>query len=117
LAGTCVSIDELRTTGPTITASAPLRPWLSPEHITLLNAIWSKPARLLRQGTNHNGATAANGVFELARGPLEEMMKLAAQTDEADAPLLLIDCRAAGELLTWPEIRAGLAEPTFPVEI
>jgi hypothetical protein len=54
---------------------------------------------------------------ELASGPLEDMLKLAAGSNEAEASLLFIDCHVAEEPLTWPEIRVLLAEPTFPIEI
>jgi hypothetical protein len=45
------------------------------------------------------------------------MLKLAADSAEADAPLLFIDCRAADAPLDWAEIRTLLAEPSFPVNI
>ena len=83
----------------------------------MLNALWKTPARLLRRSANDNGQPAIVSGRVVAKGPLEDMLRLAAETSEAEASMLVIDCRAADEPLTWPEIRALLNEPTFPVDI
>lgn len=83
----------------------------------MLDALWKTPARLVRRSANDNGEPTLIGGREVARGALEDMLKLAAGTTEAEDALLAIDCRVADAPLTWPEIRVLLAEPTFPVDI
>ena len=87
------------------------------ESIALFNTMWKMPARLWRA---HDADVAAGHVSdrrEIAQGPLEEMVKLAADVDEDEGQLLSIDCVGTKKPLAWSEIRALRRAPTFPIEI
>ena len=87
------------------------------ERTPVLDALWKTPARLLRRSAIDNGLSRVSSTREVASGLLEEMLKLASTSSEAEASLLIIESRLADEPLTWPEILSLLAEPTFPIEI
>lgn len=89
--------------------------------------MWKMPARLWRRGEDADAdadAGAGSGAVvgagerqEIAQGPLEEMVKLAAEVDEQEGQRLSIDCVGTKQPLAWPEIRALRRAPTFPIEI
>jgi hypothetical protein len=82
--------------------------------------MWKMPARLWRKRESAAEADHSNQAderLEIAHGPLEEMVKLAADVDEDEGQLLSIDCVGAKKPLAWPEIRALRYAPTFPIEI
>ena len=83
----------------------------------MLDTLWRTPARLFRRNANDNGPLSPAKGVEVAQGPLEDMLKLVACSDNAEASLLFIDCKAAEEPLDWAKIRTLLAEPSFPIEI
>jgi hypothetical protein len=80
--------------------------------------MWKMPARLWRRG-GEAGPDAIGPVRrqEIASGPLEEMVKLAAEVEEDEGALLSIDCVGTSKPLHWSEIRALRRAPTFPIEI
>ncbi len=87
------------------------------ESIALFNTMWKMPARLWRAHDADVDAGHVSDRREIAQGPLEEMVKLAADVDEDEGQLLSIDCVGAKKPLAWPEIRALRRAPTFPIEI
>ena len=83
----------------------------------MFNTMWKMPARLWRKRDAEVDAGFASDRLEIAQGPLEEMVKLAAEVDDDEGQLLSIDCIGAKKPLAWPEIRALRLAPTFPIEI
>lgn len=79
--------------------------------------MWKMPARLWRRGEGEIDSFDTIERKEIAQGPLEEMVKLAADVDEQEGQLLSIDCVGTKQPLAWPEIRALRQAPTFPIEI
>jgi len=79
--------------------------------------MWKMPARLWRRRGDGLDAAGADERQEIANGPLEQMVRLAAEVDEAEGEMLSIDCVGAAKPLFWPEIRDLRHATTFPVEI
>lgn len=84
----------------------------------MFNTMWKMPARLWRRGdVGGPDAIGPQRRQEIASGPLEEMVKLAADVEEDEGELLSIDCVGTNKPLRWSEIRALRRAPTFPIEI
>ncbi|WP_375419938.1 hypothetical protein [uncultured Sphingomonas sp.] len=83
----------------------------------MFNTMWKMPARLWRKRDAAADGGHGSDRLEIAHGPLEEMVKLAADVDEDEGQLLSIDCVGAKKPLAWSEIRALRRAPTFPIEI
>ncbi|WP_445190874.1 hypothetical protein ACT009_09595 [Sphingomonas sp. Tas61C01] len=83
----------------------------------MFNTMWKMPARLWRSRDAAVDGGHASDRLEIAHGPLEEMVKLAADVDEDEGQLLSIDCVGAKKPIAWSEIRALRRAPTFPIEI
>lgn len=86
------------------------------ERMIVEAAKWRMPARLVRSTPIAADPTRHGTAVELAHGQLVEMVRLATEVDEAEGLLLSIDCVDARPM-SWADIRALRAEPTFPVDI
>lgn len=86
------------------------------ERIVVEAAKWRMPARLVRSTPIAADPTRHGTAVELAHGQLVEMVRLAAEVDEAEGLLLSID-RVDDRPMSWAEIRAMRDEPTFPIDI
>jgi hypothetical protein len=80
-------------------------------------ALWRMPARLLRFEAGGSASKREGRRVELARGPLAELISIAAEVGDEEGPSLLIECVGAPQRLVWADIRALRREPTFPVDI
>lgn len=81
----------------------------------MLNAFWRKPARLWRG--QEEAAQIGTSPELVSEGPLEDMIRAAAQASPAEKPFLLIACDALEHPLAWPQIETLRKAPEFPIDI